>query len=343
MRRSGLSAHQHEIIRDAQLASLATSEMLDTLLDFSKIEAGAIKSHPRAFSLQSLFDLLENEFSAQAGQKNLIYRSRATPLAVFADPALVGQILRNLISNAIRYTHNGGALVACRTRKIGSIRYAMIEVWDTGMGIAEAQAGKIFDEFYQLGNPERDRQKGLGLGLAIVKGIAQVMETEVVLASTPGRGSVFRLRLPLAETSIVEDVPRVELATDFDRRRVLVLDDDKMVLSGMQALLSSWNCAVDCADSIEAAVQLATRHAPDLMITDFRLREGYTGHDAINALRSKISSALPAIIITGDTSPEWLRVANSMDALLLHKPVSIGLLNAAMVKVLQPATWRSHL
>jgi len=331
LRRSGLLPQQQELVRNAQLASNAAREMLNTLLDFSKIEAGVVQSVPRAFYLQTLLSRLEKELARDADQKNLIYRSRDTRLVAYADPMLSAEILRNLISNAIRYTEQGGVLIGCRKRG----QYAVVEVWDTGIGIPQAQTSKIFQDFYQLGNPERDRQKGLGLGLAIVKGVAKTMVgAEVTLASKPGRGSVFRLSLPLMEGAIVEDIASHELLTDFNGKRVLIIDDDTMVLAGMRALLSGWHCLVDCAESIDAALILAAAHPPDLVVIDYRLRGGHNGGEAIRALREKISPALPAIIITGDTAPDLLREASGIDAALLHKPVATSQLNAAMVSFL---------
>lgn len=328
--RSGLSAQQQEIIHNAKSASLATRDMLNALLDYSKIEAGVMQQLPIIFYLQPLLGQIENELAGLAHQKNIIYRSRETPLAVFADPALTAQILRNLISNAIRYTETGGILIGCRKRK----HDVLVEVWDTGIGIPATQFKKIFDEFYQIDNPERDRQKGLGLGLSIVQGIAKTMGAPVTLASIPGRGSVFRLRLPLAQSVVIEDAKATELIADFKGRRVLVIDDDRMVLDAMRALLASWQCTVDTAESITDALRCANAHLPDLVISDYRLRAGTTGTDAIARLRQVSGINLPCITLTGDTAPERLREALAADATLLHKPISARELNAAMAKFL---------
>lgn len=331
--RSGLSPPQQEIFTNAKLAANASRDLLNTLLDFSRIEAGVINMAPCTFYLQPLFNRLEKELGGEADHKNLIYRSRETPLAVYADPALSAQILRNLISNAIRYTEQGGVLIGCRNRE----QFAVVEVWDTGIGIPQAQTEEIFREFYQLGNPEQDRKKGLGLGLAIVKGLAKTMGVEVTVASKSGQGSVFRLSLPLATDrsgAIIQGIAAEELIIGLNGERILVIDDDVMVLEGMRVLLASWHCAVDCAETIDAALALANMHPPDLVITDYRLREAHTGGEAIAVLRERISRTLPAIIITGDTAPERLREALTTDAVLLHKPVVASQLNAAMVRIL---------
>jgi len=335
MTRSGLSPQQQEINRNAQMASQVTRDMLNSLLDFSKVDAGVIKSAPRDFHLQPLFVQLEKEFSNLTDEKNLVYRKSETALAVFADPVLAAQILRNLISNALRYTEKGGIFIGCRLRKNGGAKLVVVEVWDTGIGIPAEQRGKIFGEFYQLGNPERDRQKGLGLGLAIVKGIAKTMGVEVTLASAPGKGSVFRLHLPLAQNAITDNLPgEPELVADLGGMHVLVVDDDRMVLDAMRTLLSGWHCSVVVAESIEEAMSGLGERVPDLVISDYRLREGVTGHDVIAALREKIKTDLPCIIITGDTAPDRLREAVAMDAVLLHKPVTPNELFSAMAGLL---------
>lgn len=329
---SGLSAQQQEIIHNAKSASLATRDMLNALLDYSKVEAGVMQPSPIIFYLQPLLGQLENELAGLAHQKNIVYRSHETTLAVFVDPALTAQILRNLISNAIRYTETGGVLIGCRRRK----HEVLVEIWDTGIGIPATQSEKIFDEFYQIDNPERDRQKGLGLGLAIVRGIAKTMGAPITLASIPGRGSVFRLRLPLAQSTVIEDAEAVELITDFKGWRALVIDDDRMVLDAMRALLVSWQCAVDTAETIPDALHCAGANLPDLVITDYRLRGGDTGADAIARLRQVSGINLPCITITGDIAPERLREALATDTVLLHKPVSIHKLNVAMATFLSP-------
>jgi signal transduction histidine kinase len=170
--------------------------MLHTLLDFSRIEAGVVEPQCEAFLLQPLLIKIESELAPQANTKGLFYRTRDSTATLYSDPALVELILRNLVSNAVRYTEHGGVLVACRRRN----GVALLEVWDTGIGIAAEQQESVFREFHQLGNPERDRQKGLGLGLSIARGLAMLLRLELTLCSESGRGSLFRppSRLPQA-------------------------------------------------------------------------------------------------------------------------------------------------
>lgn len=316
---TSLSSHQQDILANANAALKSSVEMLNTLLDFSRIEAGVVEAHLQAFALQPLFNKIEREFGSQADAKSIAYRSRETPLIVHSDPMLLELILRNLVSNAIRYTERGGILVACR--KHG--HQAVLEIWDTGIGIAEAHQQIIFREFLQLANPERDRQKGLGLGLSIVQGLARTLKLDLRLSSSLGRGSLFRLFLPLAvRAQPLEITESGKTQKKLINRHVLVIDDDESVRNGMRILLNDWGCACRLAGSIEEAINLARTEAPDLIICDYRLREHRTGIEAIAVLRSLIGSALPALLITGDTGPDRLREALASGIPLLHKPVT---------------------
>ncbi|CAN7663866.1 hybrid sensor histidine kinase/response regulator [Variovorax sp. LjRoot290] len=329
--RSKLSAGQYDALANARATWQASAEMLDTLLDFSRIEAGVVEPQMQSFHLQPLLNKIENELAPQADAKGIVYRSRETDAAVHSDPALVGLILRNLVSNAIRYTERGGVLVGCRARG----DQLLVEVWDTGIGIEPTQHQAIFREFHQLGNAERDRRKGLGLGLAIAQGLARALEQQLSLVSKPGRGTVFRLSLPVALIGVVagsaDTAPSAARVFDV---RVLVIDDDESVRTGMRQLLGAWGCACDVADSIEEAQALARAHPPGLVISDYRLRELRTGAEAIAALRAEFGAELPALLITGDTAPQRLREARATGVPLLHKPVLPSELYRAMTFVL---------
>jgi two-component system, sensor histidine kinase len=242
-------------------------------------------------------------------------------------------ILRNLVSNAIRYTDHGGLLVACRKRG----EQAVLEVWDTGIGIAPDQQAEIFKEFHQLGNPERDRHKGLGLGLAIVQGLCKTLGHELRVQSQLGRGSIFRLALPLATSHVALNPTAAALSTQtlMDGTQVLVIDDDEIVLSGMAQLLREWGCQVTTASSIEQALQLAQEQAPDVVISDYRLRSQGNGAHAISQVRQLVGKSIPALLITGDTAPERLREALGAGVPLVHKPLAPDDLYKALLKQLE--------
>ncbi len=330
LQRSPLNDHQRTVLKHAHAASGAAAEMLTTLLDYSRLEAGVVKVRPDAFAVQPLLTALEQEFGVQADTAGLVYRTRETSAAAHADRSLVGLVMHNFISNALRYTARGGVLIACRTRG----KRLALEVWDTGAGIPEHQWEEIFKEFHQLGNPERDRRKGLGLGLAIVQRLAREMKTSVELRSYPGRGSVFRLWLDRWQGALVDDaVPALD-AHGLVGLRVLAIDDDEAVRLGMQSLLQSWGCHCITAASSTEALECLDDITPDLIITDFRLRHEETGKQVLQALRAYLGTNVPAIIMTGDTSPQRLRDAQSTSALLLHKPVSTGQLRDAIVQLI---------
>ncbi|WP_051077439.1 ATP-binding response regulator [Janthinobacterium sp. HH01] len=329
--RSALTPAQREVLASARSASEASASMLHTLLDFSRIEAGVVEAHIVPFRLQPLLAKIESELAPQANGQGLLYRTHDSELVLQSDPALVELILRNLVSNAVRYTERGGILVGCRRRGGG----AVVEVWDTGIGIAAAQQQEIFQEFHQLGNPERDRQKGLGLGLSIARGLARILAAPLTLSSQPGRGSVFRLALPLATL----DAPAAAVAAPPPAplrplaMRVLLVDDDAIVCASMQRLLQAWGCECQVADGIGQALALAPALRPELIISDYRLRGQQTGAEAIAALREQAGRALPALLITGDTAPARLREARNSGVPLLHKPVAPAQLYQVLVDI----------
>jgi signal transduction histidine kinase len=325
--------HQQSLLASARAASEATSGLLNALLDFSRIEAGVVKPQQQQLRLQPLLNKIEAELAGLADAKNIVYRSRETHLAVQSDPMLLEMILNNLILNAIRYTKHGGVLVACRRR--GDL--AVLEVWDTGMGIAPEHQQEIFREFHQLGNPERDRDKGLGLGLAIARGLARTLGHELSLVSVPQRGSVFRLALPI-ELGIPDISPvTLQSMTRLLNARVLVIDDDQIVRESMLHLLRDWGCECDVAESIDEALVFARQHPPEIIISDYRLRERRTGGEAIAAVRELLGTAIPALLVTGDTAPERLREAQASGIPILHKPVSAGMLYLKLVELKQSA------
>lgn len=321
--RGELTAMQREMLENARGASTASVDMLNTLLDFSRIEAGVIQPKLQTVSLQGLLTKIENELAPQATSKGLFYRTRETNLSAMADPLLLELIVRNLVSNAIRYTRDGGLLMGCRRRG----NEVWLDVWDTGIGIASDQQSEIFREFLQLGNPERDRNKGLGLGLAIVDRLVSQLGLKLTLKSRPGRGSVFRVALPISNSAAVATGPEVVYeAAKLLKLRVLVIEDDEAIRLGMAKLLQDWGCDCSAVENVEEALDVARAKRPDLLISDYRLRAQRTGAEAITALRAAMGSELPALLITGDTAPERLRDAKATGVPLLHKPVSPSLL-----------------
>lgn len=326
---------QRRILQNAQAANVASTDMLNTLLDFSRLEAGVVTPRPRAFELQPLLDKIENDLAHLADARRLIYRTVETDRAIVSDAALLELVLRNLVLNAIRYTDRGGILIGCRRRGTN----VSIDVYDTGIGIPEGKREDIFREFYQLGNPERDRQKGLGLGLAIARGIATSLGHALSLSSKEGHGSVFRILVPGTD----ETVPNVDVLADIPNpsglagARVLVVDDDAIVRDAMTALLTGWGCRCWVFEGPDdVGRHPASEPAPDALICDFRLREGRTGTEAIALLRRHWGRPIPAILITGDTAPARLREALDSGIPLVHKPVRPDILQNALLSLIAP-------
>jgi CheY-like chemotaxis protein/anti-sigma regulatory factor (Ser/Thr protein kinase) len=261
------------------------------------------------------------DFEPEAFERGLVFRIRSRAAWVRSDPVLLERILRNLISNAMRYTPQGGVLVSTRMRG-GKLRF---EVWDTGLGIAAEDQQRIFEEFVQLANAERDRRKGLGLGLSIVQRLASLLAHPVELASRPGRGTVFRVDVAMGRAPVVRAtaVRSERSQVDLGGRCILVIDDEASIVDGMGALLGSWGAHTVLASRGEEALRkVSDRDAPpDLIIADYQLRDGEVGPDVVAAVRRHFGRDIPAILVTGSATPERLEQAKDLGHHLLLKPV----------------------
>jgi len=305
---------------DESVTSLES--LMSALLDISKLDAGTIQPRRVVISLADLFARLAGQYAAVAEEKGLAFSATAEDLWVDTDPVLLERIVRNLIENALRYTHKGGIQV----RATGAGGEVILEVIDTGIGIPEAERSRIFEEFYQIRSAEPDAKQGLGLGLAIVQRMAHLLGCVVEVDSVVDFGSTFRVRMPGVECPAdapsrrplpVPDIP------DLAGIKVLVVDDEESIVLAMKGLLESWGCEVRAAASVDgAAAELdAMGERPDLMIVDFRLRNGETGIQIARAASERYGR-IPAILVTGDTAPDRLREAAESGLRLLHKPVT---------------------
>lgn len=325
------------ILANAQQAAEGMRTLLDALLDVSRLDANVITPNRRAFPVQALLNQMESEFMPIADQMKIRLRVMPCSALIVSDPVLLGQVLRNLLSNALRYAPGGRVLVGCRRRG----NQIVIAVYDTGIGIAPDQHAKIFGEFYQIGNKARDRNQGLGLGLAIVERVVRLLDHALAMRSEPGRGSCFSAAVPLAtladgrpETQVPEADPD-RVTDNIAGRRILMIDDEEAIRSGMRDLLQGWGCEVttagSCAEALETA---AAGPAPiDVVISDMGLPGQGNGIDAIAALRDRYGARLPALLITGDTSQAALQAARTADLIMLHKPIKPARLRAALAKV----------
>jgi two-component system, sensor histidine kinase len=326
--RNALTGREQRELVDHILHGIESLDTLfEDLLDISKLDAGQVRAKNEHFPVQTVLDRLRTTYAAAAASKGLRLRIRPSSAVLRSDQLLLFRILSNLVANAIRYTQSGGVLVICRRRE-GAVS---IEVWDTGIGIPAEQHERIFEEFYQLHNPERDRRHGLGLGLATVRRIVQLFGYSLALRSEPGKGSVFSLRVPLGEASRADEaeITAEQVVPDLLRDAlIVVIDDEAAVRTGMKSLLQSWGChCVAAADADEALREIDGR-IPDFILADLRLRENRSGIDAIRACRAALGEEVPAVLISGDTATERLIEVSVAGLTMLHKPLKAVRLRA---------------
>lgn len=333
---TGEDAERQEVIASIEECLHATGELLDSLLDVSRLDAGVLKPDPRAVAVGDLLQRIKTAYASRARDKGLDLRFMTSSAVAHTDPALMSEVIGNFVSNAIRYTERGRILVGCR-RRGSKLR---IEVWDSGIGIPAEKQAAIFEEFYQIGNPERDRKRGLGLGLAIVDRIARLLESPVEVRSWPGKGSLFAIEVPFAEGP-PSDGPRPATAPPTRALAglfIVAIDDEPMQLRALEALFEHWGCKVVAAASHEAALDRlagADGH-PDLIVADYRLREGVTGAEAIRRVVSALGVDIPGVLLTGDTEPARLAEAKASGYSLLHKPVDLEELRATLAALRPP-------
>lgn len=309
-----------EIIENLDDCLKATNDLLNALLEISRLDAGMLKPELSDFLVEDLIDQLKTEYNQQIREKGLELRTIRSTAAIRSDPMMIERILRNLVSNAVKHTTSGRILVGCRRRGDN----LEIQVWDTGQGIPPDKVDRIFEEFYQIGNPERDRDKGLGLGLSIVRRVADLLGHLVTVSSEPGKGSRFSILVPMvAEATLLRDEVKAPPIEELTATTILVIDDDTTQLQAMKGLFSYWGCRMMSARSAEqaSAILAKTDQVPDLILADYRLAEGLTGADAIRRLQGELKRDVPGVILTGDTEPSRLREARKSGFKLLHKPI----------------------
>ena len=306
----------------------ALEGLFSELLDITRIDSGGIEVHEQHFEVGDILRKLRLHFEPSAFEKGLSLRLRGGAKVVFGDPLLVERILRNLVSNAIRYTNDGSVLVGCRQRG-GRV---LLQVWDTGVGIREAEQARIFDEFYQVPNSVKvsaDQRKGLGLGLAIVKRLADLMSAPLTMRSVLGRGTMFTLELPVGKApraSAVAVPGKGPSAITLAGRLIVLVEDEPAVRAGLEVLLKGWGAEILAFESVAASRVWAEasdpeRVKPDLLIVDYRLEDGLNGVDAIKVLRARFGPAIPAIMVTGSTMTGHDKDALEHNFHLLIKPV----------------------
>jgi len=315
----------------------ALQSLFNALLDISRLEAGVLVAETSHFNLQPMFEKLANDYNLAAEEKGLALEFRACKFAVYSDPALLEQIIRNFVANAIRYTNKGTIMISCTDLN----EFVRIDVTDTGVGIPANKQHAIFNEFYQLGNPQRDRSKGLGLGLAIVERIARLLKHSIEVHSRPGEGSTFCIIVDKGDVAIIPDKKtQTVMLTQHDvieNLTIVVVDDEPGVREGMQSLLETWGCHIIVTATLNEAIEdLAENQLiPDGIIADYRLGGEQTGIHAIQQLHARYGDHLPALIVTGDIEADRLREVSESGFQLLHKPVAPPKLRAFVNNVMK--------
>lgn len=304
------------------------SSLLDALLDISKLDSNTLEVTRMNFEAQSLLDKTEQSFAVLAAAKGLRMRVRPSRLILASDPVLLERILLNLVSNALRYTREGGVLVGVRCK--GS--HARIDVWDTGAGIAREESEHIFEEFYR-GRAGGSESGGMGLGLAIVRRLARLLDVTITVRSTPGAGSLFSITVPLAPPGSTADVaaPREISESGFAGGLALIIDDDANARDAASGLLRQWGWEVISAGSSEDALATLTRDTrmPDVIVSDYHLVHE-TGVDAIARIRAARAREIPAVLVSGDVTEELRAHAARLSLHLLHKPLQAAKLRTML-------------
>lgn len=329
-----LAPRNRSLVHSTLAALDSVDELLTALLDISKLDAGVQPVQVDEFALAGVFSTLAEEYAMVAKAKGLDLRLLPTMLAVRSDPRLLGRILRNYLSNAIRYTHPGGRiLMGCR-RQGDQI---LVGVWDTGPGIPADKLDEIFEEFRRL-HPKVEGERGMGLGLAIVRRIARVLGHELVVRSRLGHGSLFGLRMPMAASPQPQTGPataRPAAVARLEGALVVIVENDRDILTGMCALVENWGCRTVAGGSTrEVLAGLRGSPAPDLILADYHLDHGEVGLDAIAAIRSRFGSDIPAVLITADYSDPVQASARAAECHVLNKPAKPAKLRSLVVHLL---------
>lgn len=308
---------QRKLHTDIKRSHHALDDLFSSLLDVAELDSAEIPIRPTDFRIDELAATVAAEFEPGIMTKGLRLELDLEPVWVHTDRLLLSRILRNLLSNAVKFTAEGAIFLGVTRSTDDAIE---LIVRDAGRGIAAEHQARIFDEHFQIGNPERDRTKGLGLGLFVVRRLCETLSLDLSLDSAAGQGSTFTLRLPAAP----DQTPAGVGTRAFGGLHVLFIDDEPDIRRGMRILLEDHDCRVTAGESADAALAglPADARPVDIVLSDYRLRDGHDGIEAIARVRAALDPELPAMLITGDTDPAIGARAADADLILLHKPVA---------------------
>ncbi|VFU09547.1 ATP-binding response regulator [Methylocella tundrae] len=313
--------HGRELVGGVEAALDTVDELLRALLDISRLDAGVWPVEITTFRIQPLLDRLRQDYQPQAEAVGLCLRVAPSSAVIRSDRLLLERVLRNFVSNALRYTAQGSILIGCRRRG----EDVAIEVLDTGIGIASTHLELIFEEFKQLGASARENERGLGLGLAISQRIARLIDAKIAVASTPGRGSAFTISAKAgAGPTAAEDEKRQIDPAALAGRCVVLIDNDMQVRNALGSLLRSWQCVTITARSAADASEAlrAARKIPHIIIADYHLDGDALGTDAVAALRAEFGEDAGALIISSDVREELKRSLKEKGLSFLAKPTA---------------------
>ncbi|MFM1908363.1 MAG: hypothetical protein RLZZ591_2040 [Pseudomonadota bacterium] len=312
-----------DLVQGVDASVRALQDMLDAFFDYSRLDAKTMQVAQSDFPINSVFDQLRQSFAETAANKGLRLRVRPSKFWVRSDPVLLHRVLLNLLGNALQHTDTGTILLACRPT--GHPNELRIEVRDSGIGIAPHHHDKVFEEFFQVANQERDRAKGLGLGLSIVDRSCRLLNHPLALRSDLGCGTCFTITLPQAEPQPAQTRLSPTFApgvSELDGLNVLLVEDDPLGSQALQGLLESWGCRVTVCDQAQTACALVASGAvPDCIVSDYRLRGAHNGIDAIKMLRQACGTDVAACVISGDTNADVRIQTQEAGLVLLQKPV----------------------
>lgn len=332
------SDETRQLVENLNGSLTAAEELITAILDISKLDAGALEPSITDFSVEDMLNALSTEYTAVAERKALKFSCRKCDLVVRSDQQLLRRIVQNFLSNAVRYTQKGKILLGCRRRK----NMLRIEVWDTGVGIAEDKISEVFEEFRRIDNPKHSQVQGLGLGLAITDRIAKMLSHRLNVRSWPTKGTVFSVEVPLGDaTKAVKPKPEKRgwiRSKGLNGIQVLVIDNEPKILEGMSALLNGWGCEVKTALSgKEAVAEVENNFQPEIILADYHLSETHTGIMALNEIQPLLDAAVPAIVITADRTDEVKAEIDNSGAQLLTKPIRPAALRAMINKTIANA------
>ena len=312
-----------ELLHAMDVSVSIMEDLLGALLNIGQLDAGKIEPVTTTFQISTLMERLDVQFRDQAKEKGLRFKIVSSNYSVVSDRALLERIISNFVSNAIKYTETGGVVVGCRPDG-SNLR---IEVWDSGRGISPEHEEAIFEEFFRVSDDQAHKKHSLGLGLNIAKRLAEVLEHPINIKSEPDAGSVFSITIPIGDiwhSDIGEPEISERIGGEFTGQRALFFEDDPLLQKTLQELLERWGIETTCFDTFLEPDALAEHltYPPDFIVTDFRLKGGVEGTEAVNQIRKHLGANIPAVVVTADTAPKIIEMIKARGFPVLIKPVS---------------------